>query len=431
LKPPGGRQYSPRVSKTLPRARNVACVNAIAIAGLLTAAGCLTPLRFEPGVPAANFFPRDPEGGGLDAVVLAKLIREAEQSRSDAVIVMRDGKVLVERYFGGPSGPILTMSVTKSIVSLAIGLLIAEGKIASVDAPLSTWFPEFKEGKKALITLKHILTQTSGIAHLPAAGKLYRQPDRVKYVRESPVVDEPGTKFSYSNEGTELLSGVIAMAAGKQVDAYLQERVFLPLGITEWKWDKDKTGNVSTYADLALSARDLAKVGQLLLDGGRWEGKEILPGDWVRRVGAPASPEVPWYGYLWWVVSEGNRLFQVPGALPHYERKGFPAARKLAPLNGRAFRDRGDYVRAARAVLDDAEMAELTRRGLPYRVKFGTPIGYRADGWLGQSLVILPAHRLVAVRMHRPAEGGDDAENRRYGFWAFLPRLLQAVLRRK
>ena len=155
------------------------------------------------------------ERGTEVAKEAADIVAEAARTKSDALLLVKGGKRVVERYFGRPISPIATMSVTKSIVSLAVGLLIDEGKISSVEAPLSTWFPSWKTGQKAHVTLRHLLTQTSGLKHEKGTRVLNQHDDRLKFVVDSPIVDKPGTRFSYNNEATLLLSGIIRAAAGR------------------------------------------------------------------------------------------------------------------------------------------------------------------------------------------------------------------------
>jgi len=220
-----------------------------------------------------SYFPRgDAAALGLDVPAIDALIDEAAATHSDALLLLKDGRVVVERYFGHRPRPTALMSVTKGLVSLAVGALLDEGKIASVDSPVSTWFPEWGEGLKAKVTLRHVLTHTSGLEH-PGPATLYKQADRLAYARQLPVIEEPGKHVSYNNEAVELLSGIVRLAAGKPLDAYMREKIFEPMGIVEASWDKDSAGNVQTFADLKMFPRDLAKIGQMMLDGGQWNGK--------------------------------------------------------------------------------------------------------------------------------------------------------------
>src|SRR5215467_3528015 len=168
---------------------------------------------------------------------LSVLVHDAEASRSDALVVMVDGRVVVENYFGHDPGPVPLMSDTKSVVAILVGMLIDDKKIASIDAPLSTWFPEWHAENKAKVSLRHVLSQTTGLEHRHGDAHLRAQPDELRFVRESPLVEEPGAAFAYNNEATELLAGVIAAAAGEPADAYAAKRLFAPLGITKFDWE--------------------------------------------------------------------------------------------------------------------------------------------------------------------------------------------------
>ncbi|HEY3356197.1 MAG TPA: serine hydrolase [Polyangia bacterium] len=386
---------------------------------------------FEPGLAEEGFLARaDPRTAGLDRGALEALIRDAEATRSDALIVIKDGRVVLERTFGRPTGLLPSMSVTKSIVSIAVGLLLHEGKISSVDAPLGTWFPEWRQGPRAKVTLRHVLTQTSGLQHGPGTRDLYPQNDRLRYARERQLAGMPGGRFDYNNDATQLLSGIIAAAAGKPVDAYLEERLFRPLGI-HVQWERDPAGNVHTFGDLAIGARDLARLGQLMLDDGAWHGRQLVPAAWIRESTRPARPDVPFYGYLWWVVPDGRQLRQDPGFVDTLRRAGFGGAAKLARLGDRAFTHREAYLLEAGALLEPAERAQLagliTATGAPLKARVGAPVGFKADGWLGQYLVVIPGARLVALRMHRPIAGNGDDENQRYGFFSFSDRVRALV----
>ncbi|MCX5794657.1 MAG: SUMF1/EgtB/PvdO family nonheme iron enzyme [Elusimicrobia bacterium] len=289
------------------------CFFCLAIPGLILSPACWPAAvndqepSFEPDQPSEGFLPRSskPEALGIDKAALAKLVRQAQASHSHALIVIKDGRVVVERYFGRPPKPLRLNSVTKSVVSLAIGALIGEGKIAGVHAPLSTWFPQFKEGDKAKITLWNILTHTSGLYHEESAATLYHQRDVVQYALGLLTADEPGKRFSYSNEAVALLPGIVLAAAGKPLDAYLQEKLFGPMGITACDWDRDPAGNVMAYGGLSMAPRDLARIGQLMLDSGRWQGRQLVPGAWVRAATSPARSDIADYGLLWWLRGGG------------------------------------------------------------------------------------------------------------------------------
>ena len=238
---------------------------------------------------------------------LARFVEEAEEAHTDALLVMKDGKLLCERYFRGKDEPIHLMSVTKFVAAMAVALLLDEGKIESLDAPLSTWFPEWGEGEKAKVTLRHVLAHTSGIAHGKTAKALNQAEDKVAYVRALELEDEPGTTFAYNNEAAALLTGVIRAAAGKPVDQYLKKRLFVPLGIEHWVWDRDGAGNPLTYAQLQMRARDVARIGLLLLNEGMWNDRQVFPKKAIELLSRPGSDLNEDCGLLWWLVREEGK----------------------------------------------------------------------------------------------------------------------------
>jgi CubicO group peptidase (beta-lactamase class C family) len=245
-----------------------------------------------------------PEQAGLKRDAVAKLVEAAERTDSDSLLVIHRDRVVVARSFGHAQEPLELMSVTKGFAGLAIGFLIDEGKISSLDAPMSTWFPEWKDDKrKARVTLRHVLTHTSGLAHKPAAGELFQQADRVAYVRALPIETEPGEVFSYSNEATQLLSVVITSSAGEPVDSYMKKKLFDPLGIERFTWERDKAGNASMPSGLFLSAVDLAKVGIMLRDDGIYRTKRVVSTGWIAQMQQPAK-SAQWMGLLTWLLRD-------------------------------------------------------------------------------------------------------------------------------
>ncbi|HZH04557.1 MAG TPA: serine hydrolase [Myxococcaceae bacterium] len=387
---------------------------------------------FEPSVKPEGFLPRaTPAQVGLRPDKLAALIAEAQAAGSDSLVILKNGKVVVERYFGQEVGLIELMSATKGIVALAVGLLLADKKIPSLDTPLSTYYPEWRGGQKGQVTLRHVLTNTSGLQNATSTVALTSQPDRLKHVRALPIVETPGKKFAYNNEAVQLLSGVIATAAGKPVDAFIAERIFTPLGITTWTWAKDKAGQVQTFYGLALSARDWAKVGLMLASGGVWNGKPVVPADWVRAISTPAEVNAH-YGYLWWLRRRGPFFVHTAALAEGWAKAGFGSSAKLKGWVDVPFESREAFWIQAGGSLTPGEreaLVELLPR-LPNALeqKPQTTAGFYAEGWLGQKLVVYPEWNLVAVRQRRMSAGGGPEEAEKNGFGGFYRALEAAVV---
>jgi CubicO group peptidase (beta-lactamase class C family) len=398
-------------------------------------AAIASPPLIDDELPAGSWPATTPAAAGLDPHVIDGLVREAEATGPDALLVVVDGHTVVERYFGEPRTPIETMSVTKSVVALAIGMLIEDGRIASIDAPLSTWLPEWKKGRKAKVTLRHVLTHTSGLAHHQGAEvELNRQSDRTAFVRKSAIVDEPGKVFSYNNEAVQLLDAVVRKAAGTSLDRYLDERLFAPLGITEWSWERDPAGNVQAFYGLALHARDLAKIGMLMLDRGKLGDRVLVPETFVTQATTEQAPRSS-CGWLWWIRPAVTTLALRTSDVDKLVRHGAARAGALDDLVGQRHASAAALWLALAERTDEAGRTALVRlaaTGLqPFAAHPGETLGFAADGWLGQHLIVIPEHRLVAVRQHRAPTDAmpDDAYNTAHGFFGLVRWLDLAIVR--
>ena len=370
------------------------------IAVSLAVAFNLLSCRNSPSTPQVHFFESEagdddffrratPETVGINPIALASLVGEAQAAHSCALIIIKDGRLVAERYFGRDiKQPLRVNSVTKSVVSLAIGLLLKEGKIPGLNTPVSKWYPEWAEGKKAKITLWNIMTHTSGLYHEQGAKRLYQQRDVIRYSIGLPVIDEPGKNFSYSNEAVALIPGIVRAASGMPLDIYLRDRLFKPMGISVYNWDRDPAGNVMAYGGLWLFPRDLASIGQLMADGGRWRGKQLIPASWVRTSISPARGNIPYYGMLWWLY---------PGQ------------------------------QAQTSALSTGSETSASGKMGQNKASEDFTGGFGADGWLGQYLVVYPKSHLVAVRMHAIEAGNDENESKKYGFHSFQKLTLALV----
>ncbi|MBN2499354.1 MAG: serine hydrolase [Anaerolineales bacterium] len=263
-----------------------------------------------------------PEAQGLDSAVLAEMLQEIDQNSYaiDSVVVVRNGNLVLEAYHAPfkASERHAMYSCTKSAVSALVGIAIEEGKIPNVETPIVELFPEreianLDAGKQAL-TLEDVLTMSSGwdcrdsylyewegIYEMDASG------DWVQYILDLPMIYEPGTYFEYCNGGSHLLSALVTQATGMSALEYAHEKLFGPLGITSVEWPADAQGISVGYSTLKLTALDAAKFGSLYLNDGMWDGKQIVPAEWVAastRKHITATLE-DGYGYQWWVDDSG------------------------------------------------------------------------------------------------------------------------------
>ncbi len=210
----------------------------------------------------------EPEAGlsPIDPKALKALRDKAEQTHSDALLVIRDGKVVIEEYFGKPKGPIYLASAGKSLTALAIGKLIDQGKIRSLDQPICELFPEWKQGRKRLITVRHLLNHTSGLQNEPNASleleppPFGRVPSLVKLGLAAELTTAPGETFAYNNKGYALLAGVIEQASGKRMDVFFGEEFFEPMGIKDFGWIRDGKSTPSGHGAVPADGDRLRQV---------------------------------------------------------------------------------------------------------------------------------------------------------------------------
>lgn len=355
-----------------------------------------------------------PEAEGIDAAALRELLERAEAAHSSAVVILRHGRLVGDWYFGGASAVTETMSATKSITSLAIGLLLDEGKIRSLDEPISTWFPEWKDGLHDGITLRHLLSHTSGLHADLNTRAIYASPDFVRFALESGVDAPPGAEFFYNNNATNLVAGVVQRASGLSMDRYLGERLFAPLGIRDTQWTHDRAGNPHGMAGLQLHAADFAKLGQLMLQGGTWQGKRILSESWIAEsTGRPSQELNPVCGLLWWLEAERvDVIIDEPFLAALRDRAADPAfIAKLMPLRDRPIPRPQLFEVLQRELGPDATTqwgAQVAQRRVnPRRVVSGEYEGFSARGSFGQLLVVFPSRDLVAVRFTEHYDGSD------------------------
>lgn len=276
--------------------------------------------------------------------------RLAATANVHAVLVARGGKLLFERYFKGADetpgrlygSRVETVafdadklhsvkSVSKSVASLAVGIAIDRGLITGVDEPIWSFFPELSDlhsAEKADIRLSHVLSMSMGLAWVeatPATGdfnndeaRMWMAWDPCRYVLSRPVTAPPGREFFYNTGALMLVSAIIRKATGLPLGEFARATLFEPLAITSAEWTTFR-GYTDAGGGLRLRPRDMAKIGQLVLAGGRWNDRQLVSKAWIE---ASTSQQIKGtddqdYGYLWWLGRSqvNGRKFQWVGAL--------------------------------------------------------------------------------------------------------------------
>jgi CubicO group peptidase (beta-lactamase class C family) len=213
-------------------------------------------------------------------------------------------------------------SVTKSIAATIIGVALGQGEIKTLDRPFLEYFSD-KDLSRAdprlrKATIADVLTMRSGIEwheqdrpldETNTTIQLERSRDWIQFTLDQPMDATPGTKWAYNSGGSQLLSAIIRSTTGRFIDDYAREYLFTPLGISDFHWKKTPTGHPDTEGGLYLSAEGLARIGQLYLSDGIWNGRRVLPEGWVKQATTRHAANVAsgWdYGYQWWITSQNG-----------------------------------------------------------------------------------------------------------------------------
>lgn len=263
-------------------------------------------------VPAQQFWPdkdwetATPTSQGMSAEGLEKAKVWLETHNSKSGLVIRHGRIVAEWYFGGADrqSKFAAYSTTKSLSSMATGIAIADQKLQLNDT-VGKFIPEVSpEGKRA-ITVKQMLSMTSGVHNNPGIND---RDDLFSYaLRVASMDHQPGAKWDYNNTGLAILSPVFHKATGKQIDDFLNERVFRPIGITadDLTWDH-REGFALPYSGCNATARALGRIGLMVHRKGKWRDKQIVPAEWLAESVAASQEHNKTYGYLWWNNTTGK-----------------------------------------------------------------------------------------------------------------------------
>lgn len=281
--------------------------------------------------------------------LLDKAVSDRRIWNVHGLVVLRDDRLVLERYFEGEdrargAGAIGRIafkpdtlhdlrSCSKSIVGLLYGIALQQGKVPPPETSLFTAFPEYadlmsKEGRDRL-TIQHVLTMTTGTdwdeSSLPYSDPANSEtamdnaPDHYRYFLERRVVRQPGAYWSYCGGATALLARMIAKGTGKTLHAFAKDSLFVPLGMGTTEWATGRDGEPFAASGARMSVRDLARLGQMMLHGGKVGEHVVVPADWVARCVTPAvsADELRRYGYQWFVldIAFGESKGWAPGRL--------------------------------------------------------------------------------------------------------------------
>ncbi len=302
-----------------------------------TAASYGSPTNLNDGWSVAA-----PEQEGLDPALICGIgprLEALKEAKAHGIDIARHGLLVYEHYFAGkdwrlgmPLGDVNfdaatkhdVRSISKSVTSLLVGIAFDRGLLTDLDASVFSFFPEYaslRTPEKDRITLRHLLTMSSGFAWdentvpFTDPANPYRQmrmaPVADYFVLAQPLAAQPGEVFNYNTGTADLLGVILRKVSGKRLDVFAKETLFDPLGIEDWDWDGSSGFNPAAASGLRLRPRDLAKIGQLVLQHGSWHGQQIVSSAWIDQSMASHitgkgllfnGPEgISSYGFLWWL----------------------------------------------------------------------------------------------------------------------------------
>ena len=245
---------------------------------------------------------------------------------TSGVVVLKDGQIVLERYGldRKPNERWTSFSVAKSVTATLVGAAIKDGKIKSLDDAVTDYIPELKGGAYEGVSVRQLLTMTSGVkwnedytdlnSDVAKAGTTPGEPGMnpiVSYMRKLPREAEPGTKFVYKTGETDLAGILVSNAVGKPLSTYLSEKIWAPYGMEQDAiWVDDPAGHERGGCCMSMTARDYARLGQFMLEGGKVNGQDILPEGWVADAtkahqSFPPGGVETGYGYFWWIIPGG------------------------------------------------------------------------------------------------------------------------------
>lgn len=247
----------------------------------------------------------DPAVAGFDAAALGAALDAAMSDRTASLLVLRGGRIVAERY--GPGRDLRAAqevaSVGKSMLSVLTGMAIDDGRIKSLDQSAADFIPAWAGTPKAQITIRHLITMTSGLDDQGLALRNVAG-DQFALNAAAPSRDPPGTRWAYNTAVYHLLFHVLERAAGERFEAYAKRKLLAPLGMADTTWltnvGQGAGRPVTNYYTAVSSARDLARFALFAQRGGQWSGRRLVSESYLKASVSPSQTLNPAYGYLWW-----------------------------------------------------------------------------------------------------------------------------------
>ncbi|WP_297693315.1 serine hydrolase [uncultured Eudoraea sp.] len=342
---------------------------------------------------------------------MEEIKRKSLESNSDAVIIKQNGKIIYKEYFGKEEIPIYIASAGKSLTSLAIGRLVDKKLLDSLDQPVHTIYPQWKQGRKKEITVRMLLNHTSGLQNNPNASiELEPAPDYkvnniIDLALSAELSDTPGQKVKYNNKAVALLGGIVQELSGKSFDHFFVDEFFKPINIVQYEWIKDKSGNPTVHGAFVIKPSDLIKFGELILNEGVYNGKQIISKEWINESLKQGQRFKPIWGLLWWRLPKYEKRIIDDEIWSSWKEAKVDNAfmNKMKSMKGKLYESKYDFYSDLDKIFGK-DWNQIINAELPptvissKRIYSEDIVAYYADGYRGNYLVIVPESNIVAVR---------------------------------
>jgi len=290
---------------------------------------CITTCLFGQNESYRYFMPKQRVDGWqtnslnslqVDSVLIYKFFNQIDQAehKLHSVLLIKENQLILEEYFNGynVNRPHDLRSTTKSIRSILLGIAIDKGIIKEIDDPISKYLKspvprKNLDDRKKNITVKHLITMSSGLdcndwdkESKGQEDKVYKKKDWLQYTLDLPMINKPGEMATYCSMGTVLVAEIISQASDMTIAAFANKYLFKPLEIDKIRWGHTSNKSVIASAKrLYMTPRDMAKIGQLVLNQGEYKGQQLVSKKWIEQATTPKTKIAGIdYGYLWWNI---------------------------------------------------------------------------------------------------------------------------------
>ena len=277
------------------------------------------PTYRDPVDDSADWVAASPTGQGVDVATLTAGVKAIQNSSLTSVLVVRSDELVFERYLNGTDKATSSNihSASKTLLGAALAVAVREGFLTSLDALVSDLLPEYfvnASAEKRGITIRHLMTMSSGLAWTDdeTEYRIEKSSDWVKAVLDQPLVATPGRTFNYSTGATHVLSAVLQRASGMSTCQFVHQYLLTPMNVAAEHWGRDPQGISSGGYNVYLTPRDMAKFGLLLLNGGSWKGRQLVPSSFIAEAQQPRFVVDSTYSYgelVWLRTIAGHQVF--------------------------------------------------------------------------------------------------------------------------